>query len=247
MIADRNELDALLQGRHGDPHALLGMHPVKHQDQQGVVVRALVRDAVTCEVVDGEHEPERRYLMQKFEGLEFFETFIPDRPQVFRYQLRIQQSNGEIRQFYDPYRFLPTLSDQDLYLFNEGTEHRVYQKLGAHPRVMDGVSGVSFAVWAPNAMRVSVVGDFCRWDGRYFPMRLLGKSGVWEIFIPGLRDGLCYKYEIVPRHGAMRLKTDPVCDPISKARRTTPPSSGTSKLPVARPGVDGATRKDRLA
>ncbi len=147
--------------------------------------------------------------MERFDGLGFFETFIDERSEVFRYRLRVERSNGEIRQFYDPYGFLPTLSDQDLYLFNEGTDHRVYQKLGAHPREVDGVSGVSFAVWAPNAVRVSVVGDFNRWDGRYFPMRSLGSSGVWEIFIPGLQEGLLYKYEIVPRRGAMRLKTDP--------------------------------------
>ena len=209
MIADAKELDALLQGRHGNPHGLLGMHPMTHEGQPGVVVRALVQDAVRCEVVDCEREPERRYPMQRLDAMGFFETFIPGRPQVFRYQLCLEKTNGELRQFYDPYRFLPTLSDQDLYLFNEGTEHRVYQKLGAHPRVVEGISGVSLAVWAPNALRVSVVGDFCRWDGRYFPMRLLGKSGVWEIFIPGLQEGQLYKYEIVPRQGAMRLKTDP--------------------------------------
>ncbi len=158
---------------------------------------------------DCQNGPERRYPTERLDALGFFETFIDERTEVFRYRLRVERTNGEIRQFYDPYSFLPTLSDQDLYLFNEGTEHRVYRKLGAHPREVDGVSGVSFAVWAPNALRVSVVGDFNRWDGRYFPMRLLGNSGVWEIFIPGLQEGLLYKYEIVPRRGAMRLKTDP--------------------------------------
>jgi 1,4-alpha-glucan branching enzyme len=209
MIASRKELEALLLGRHGHPHALLGMHPTSHHGQRGLVVRAFVQDAVSCEVVDCNQTPERRYPMEKHDGLGFFETFLSDRAEVFRYRLRIEKTNGEIRQFYDPYGFLPTLSDHDLYLFNEGTEHRVYDKLGAHLRVVDGVPGVSFALWAPNALRVSVVGDFCHWDGRYFPMRPLGKSGVWEIFIPGLQDGLFYKYEIVPRQGAMRLKTDP--------------------------------------
>jgi len=209
MIAARKELEALLNGQHGQPHSLLGMHPITHQGRSGLVARALVQDARTCDVVDCGHEPERRYPMEQIESLGIFETFIDGRTDVFRYRLRVEKTNGEIRQFYDPYSFLPTLSDQDLYLFNEGTEHRVYQKLGAHLRDVDGVSGVSFAVWAPNAMRVSVVGDFNRWDGRYFPMRMLGNSGVWEIFIPGLQEGLVYKYEIVPRRGAMRLKTDP--------------------------------------
>jgi 1,4-alpha-glucan branching enzyme len=209
MIATRKELEALLNGQHGQPHSFLGMHPVTHERRRGLVVRAFVQDARSCDVVDSQHDSERRYPAEQLDPLGFFETFIGERPEVFPYRLRVEKTNGEIRQFYDPYSFLPTLSDQDLYLFNEGTEHRVYQKLGAHPRVVDGVTGVSFAVWAPNALRVSVVGDFNRWDGRYFPMRLLGNSGVWEIFIPGLQEGLLYKYEIVPRRGAMRLKTDP--------------------------------------
>src|SRR6266542_2738367 len=212
MIATRKEIEALLNGQHGQPHSLLGMHPATHQSRRGLVVRALVQDARSCEVVDYRNEPEQRYPMEQLDALGVFETFINERTEVFRYRLRVEKTNGEIREFYDSYSFLPTLSDQDLYLFNEGTEHRVYQKLGAHPRVVDGVSGVSFAVWAPNALRVSVVGDFNRWDGRYFPMRLLGNSGVWEIFIPGLQEGFLYKYEIVPRRGAMRLKTDPYGD-----------------------------------
>ena len=209
MIATKKELDSLLLGQNAQPHGLLGMHPLTHQGNRGVVVRALIQDAVTCEVVDCEDATERRYPMEKCDAHGFFEMFIADRTAVFRYRLRIEKGNGEIRQFYDPYSFLPTLSNQDLYLFNEGTEHRVYEKLGAHLREIGVARGVSFAVWAPNASRVSVVGDFCRWDGRYFPMRSLGNSGVWEIFIPGLQEGLLYKYEIVPRQGALRLKTDP--------------------------------------
>src|SRR6266536_3064688 len=184
MIAPRKEMEALLNGQHGQPHSLLGMHPVTHQGRRGLAVRAFVQDARSCEVVDCQSGPERRYPAERLDGLGFFETFIDERTEVFRYRLRVEKTNGEIRQFYDPYSFLPTLSDQDLYLFNEGTEHRVYQKLGAHPREVNGVYGVSFAVWAPNALRVSVVGNFNRWDGRFFPMRLLGNSGVWEIFIP---------------------------------------------------------------
>src|SRR5262245_32251849 len=208
MIATRKELEALLNGQHGQPHSFLGMHPITHHGRRGLVVRALVQDARSCDVVDCQSESEQRCPMEQFEGLGFFETFIDERTEVFRYRLRVQRTNGEIRQFYDPYSFLPMLSDQDLYLFNEGTEHRVYQKLGAHARDVDGVSGVSFAVWAPNALRVSVVGDFNRLEGRQFPMRLLGNSVVWEIFIPGVQEGLLDKYEVVPRRGAMRLKTD---------------------------------------
>jgi 1,4-alpha-glucan branching enzyme len=209
MIATRKELEQFLKGQTGQPHALLGMHPITHNGQRGLVVRAFVQDVKSCEVVDERGKTEKRYPMEKLDPLGFFEVFITDQTEFFRYRLRVEKGSGDIRQFFDPYSFLPTLSEQDLYLFNEGTEHRVYQKLGAHLREVDGVKGVSFAVWAPNAARVSVVGDFCQWDGRYFPMRSLGNSGVWEIFIPGLQAGVLYKYEIVPRKGAMRLKSDP--------------------------------------
>ena len=202
MIAIKKDLDSLLQGQNAQPHSLLGMHPVTHEGRRGVVVRAFLQDSRACAVVDYQAQPEVRHPMTKVHDMGFYETFIPDRPEVFRYRLQVEKSNGEFRQFYDPYSFLPTLTDQDLYLFNEGTEQRVYQKLGAHLREINGVRGVSFAVWAPNAIRVSVVGEFNRWDGRYLPMRPLGKSGVWEIFVPGLEAGLMYKYEIVPRTGA---------------------------------------------
>jgi 1,4-alpha-glucan branching enzyme len=209
MITTKKELNSLLKGQNAEPHDLLGMHPLTRQGRRGLVVRAFLQDARACDVVDYQHAPEQRYPMTKIHELGCFETFIPDRAEVFPYRLRAEKNNGEIRQFCDPYSILPTLSSQDLYLFNEGTEHRIYQKLGAHPREINGIKGVSFAVWAPNAGRVSVVGDFNRWDGRYFPMRELGNSGVWELFIPGLETGLLYKYEIVPRKGALRLKTDP--------------------------------------
>jgi 1,4-alpha-glucan branching enzyme len=209
MILSKQELRGFLQGQVAQPHALLGMHPAVHQGRQGLVVRAFLQDARSCEVVEINSRPERRHPMKKLDPDGFFEVFIPDRKEPFPYRLSTERYNGEIRQFYDPYGFPPTLSGQDLYLFNEGTEHRIYQKLGAHVRELNGVKGVSFAVWAPNARRVSVVGDFCHWDGRYFPMRALGHSGVWEIFIPGLQAGALYKYEIVPNRGAMRLKSDP--------------------------------------
>jgi len=209
MITTRKEIDALLKGTLGQPHALLGMHPHTQDGRSGLVVRALIQDAVSCEVIDASEGAQSRYAMGKHHDLGFFEAFIPDRSEVFPYRLHITRTNGEIREFHDPYCFLPTLGEQDVYFFNEGTDHRVYQKLGAHLRTIDGVMGVSFAVWAPNAARVSVVGDFNQWDGRYHPMRSLGQSGVWELFVPGLQEATLYKYEIVPREGAMRLKTDP--------------------------------------
>jgi 1,4-alpha-glucan branching enzyme len=210
VITSKSDLAALLNATHAAPHGVLGMHPVKRGRSQGVVVRSLVRDAVTCAVVelDAKGGPVAHVLKQlAAEG--FFEGFIAKRPDVFRYQLRVTYRNGETRQFFDPYSFLPTLGAQDLYLFNEGNEHRIYEKLGAHPRNLGGVPGVAFAVWAPSAARVSVVGNFNRWDGRYFPMRPLGASGVWELFVPGLGAGELYKFEIRGQSGAVGVKTDP--------------------------------------
>ncbi len=175
----------------------------------GVAARAFISGASGCEVVDLDTQPPKSYVMTRIAPEGLFEVFIPKRSDVFRYQLRATYPNGELRQFFDPYCFLPTVSDQDLYLFNEGNEHRIYHKLGSHVRDLGGVPGVSFAVWAPSAARVSVVGNFNRWDGRYHPMRSLGASGVWELFIPGLAEGELYKFEIRDQLGNIHLKTDP--------------------------------------
>ncbi|HEU5080610.1 MAG TPA: 1,4-alpha-glucan branching protein GlgB [Opitutaceae bacterium] len=207
MILSKAELKSFIDAKNGHPHALLGMHVQKTGKAPGIVVRALIREAAKCEVVDVKSG--QAYPMTSLAPEGFFEGVIADRHEVFRYQLRATLHNKEVRQFYDPYAFLPTLGDLDLHLFNEGNDHRVYEKLGAHVRTIDDAPGVSFAVWAPNAARVSVVGNFNHWDGRYHPMRPLGASGVWEIFIPGLAAGEFYKYEIYDKQGHLRLKTDP--------------------------------------
>jgi 1,4-alpha-glucan branching enzyme len=207
VILAKADLTSLLNARHATPHDHLGMHPHVRNRSKGVVVRALVSDAVKCTVVNlanGES-----FVMTRLAPEGLFEVFIARSPEVFRYQLQATLTNGEIRQFFDPYAFLPTLGPQDLYLFNEGTEHRIYEKLGAHLRTVDGVPGVAFAVWAPSAARVSVVGNFNRWDGRYHPMRSLGASGVWELFVPGLGEGELYKFELRDQRGNIRLKSDP--------------------------------------
>ena len=209
MIISKSDLTALLQAKHASPHSVLGMHPVTHKRAPGLVARALISGAQSCEVVDLDGQPPKSYAMTRLAPEGLFEVFIPNRNDVFRYQLRAGYPNGEFRQFFDPYCFLPTLSEQDLYLFNEGNEHRIYHKLGSHLRDLGGVQGVSFAVWAPSAARVSVVGNFNRWDGRYHPMRSLGASGVWELFVPGVGEGELYKFEIRDQHGGIRLKTDP--------------------------------------
>jgi 1,4-alpha-glucan branching enzyme len=126
-----------------------------------------------------------------------------------RYRLRFRFAGGGAWEQEDPYRFLPSLGEMDIYLISEGTHRALWQVLGAHPRQLDGVDGVGFAVWAPNAQGVSVVGDFCRWDERRLPMRLLGASGVYELFVPGVWAGALYKFRIVGPHGEIRLKADP--------------------------------------
>ncbi|CAA9289994.1 MAG: GH13_9 / GH13_8 / GH13 / GH13_10 / CBM48, partial [uncultured Gemmatimonadaceae bacterium] len=125
------------------------------------------------------------------------------------YRLRFHFDGGGTWERDDPYRFLPTLGEVDLHLFNEGTHRRLWEKLGAHPRTVGGVDGVAFAVWAPSARAVSLVGDFCGWDSRLYPMRALGASGVHELFVPGVAAGALYKFDIRTADGGHRLKTDP--------------------------------------
>jgi len=207
MLIPTNELTKFLQATQAQPHDWLGMHTATKARSKGVVVRAFLKGAAECEVVDKANR--KSYPMELIAPEGFFEVFIPKQTEIFGYMLRATKHNGEVRQFHDPYCFLPTLGAQDLYLFNEGNEHRIYTKLGAHLRDCGGVKGVSFALWAPSASRVSVVGNFNHWDGRYHPMRPMGASGVWEIFIPGLEEGELYKFEIRGQNGDVHLKCDP--------------------------------------
>ncbi len=207
VIITNQQIIALSSGREAEPHAILGMHEHKSKGKSGIVVRALVEGAISAETIDlrdGKSCP-----MELVDEGGLFELFIPRKKKVFPYQLRASYASGESRQFHDPYRFLPTVSEEELYLFGEGNEHRIYTKLGAHVRDVEGVPGVSFAVWAPSARRVSVVGNFNHWDGRYFPMRSLGASGVWELFVPGLQEGELYKFEILDQGENIHVKTDP--------------------------------------
>lgn len=207
MIISRSELNSLLHAKEVSPHAALGMHACTYRKKKGTVVRALLADARSCAVVDmgsGDIWP-----MEKLDEAGFFEVFIKERSEVFTYQLKIESSQGEVSERIDPYSFLPTISEQDLYLFNEGTEHRIYEKLGAHLREIDGIAGVAFTVWAPSASQVSLGGSFNSWDGRYHPMRPMGASGVWELFVPGLSEGVLYKFLVRDQAGHVQPKTDP--------------------------------------
>jgi 1,4-alpha-glucan branching enzyme len=142
VIISKSDLTALIQARHASPHAVLGMHPHPRGRTPGLVVRALVSGAAGCEVVEAVAHPSEAWPMTRLAPEGLFEVFIPKRSEVFKYQLRIFYPGGEVRQIFDPYCFLPTLGDQDLYLFNEGNEHRIYEKLGSHVRQLGGVSGV---------------------------------------------------------------------------------------------------------
>jgi len=210
VITSKAELKAITNVKCAQPHAILGMHPYTANDgTKCLLIRAYLDDAKSCELVDVSVVDGPRYTLQRVSKDGFFEGLISDRSAVFRYRLRTERYNGEIRQFYDPYSFLPTISDEDLYLICEGTDTAVHHKMGAHLRRIAADHGASFAVWAPNAERVSVVCDFNHWNGRYHPMRQIGSSGVWELFIPGLESGMKYKYEIGTADGCPQLKTDP--------------------------------------
>jgi 1,4-alpha-glucan branching enzyme len=203
---DRREARELIAGRCADPHALLGAHSFHVDEGDGIVVRAHHPDAVgiDCVLEDGTAVP-----LERFEETPLFTGFFPGSRFPFRYRLRFRFPGDAIHEREDPYRFPPSLGDMDAHLFNEGTHRRLWEVMGAHPRRIDGVDGVSFAVWAPSARRVSVIGDFCHWDGRVFPMRVIGSSGIFEIFIPGLESGTLYKYEILTQERQLRVKTDP--------------------------------------
>jgi 1,4-alpha-glucan branching enzyme len=207
MILTQDELRSLVDVTHQSPHMLLGMHPLG--GQSGIVVRALVPGAAKI-AVEPVHEKDKPSIeLKQIPGTDVFEGRTTAAKAVYAYDLVITDRGGNVRRTRDPYSFLPTLGPSDLYLFNKGDERKIYDKLGAQLRVIDGVAGASFAVWAPNAQRVSVVGDFNQWDGRCHAMRLLDASGVWEIFIPGVGQGAHYKFEIRDAHGHIKLNTDP--------------------------------------
>ena len=201
------DLARLAAGHHAEPHAILGAHPETRDGVRGVVVRTFHPDAVRaeCMLADG-----KDVVLSQIDPRGFFEVFLPDRDLPLAYRLRFHFDGGTTWELDDPYRFLPTLGELDLHLISEGTHRRLWEVLGARVHRAEGVQGVRFAVWAPNAIGASVVGSFCSWDGRLLPMRSLGSSGVWELFVPGVEPGAMYKYEIRTPTGSVRLKADPM-------------------------------------
>ena len=199
------EVDQIARNLLHDPFIILGPHRL--EGKNGWVVRAWIPDARTVFVLHPVSRSE--FPMHPVHSDHFFEVQIPEWDQLPNYQLHIIAENGHERFVHDPYFFLPQLGELDLYLFGKGDHHTIYEKLGGHPTIIDGVQGVYFAVWAPNARNVSVVGDFNQWHGGKHQMRVLGHSGIWELFIPEIGVGEKYKYEIKDRAGNLMIKTDP--------------------------------------
>ena len=199
------DLYPLLECRHCDPHRILG---VRKEESGRTVARVFYPGAasVALSFISGEKLP-----LTKVHADGLFEAdSLKQMPSAPRdYMIDITLADGSTRHVSDPYAFSPTLGELDLYLFGQGEHFKAYKVFGAHPREVDGIQGTTFAVWAPNAQRVSVVGDFNSWDGRRHLMRRLGASGVWEIFIPEVGEGTHYKFEIRGPHGDVFLKTDP--------------------------------------
>ena len=201
MIVER-DLEALVACQLSDPHRLLGAHP----SDGGVVVRALRPDASAVHVVPAGGEPlelARRHPAGVFEG-EIVGAAMP-----LRYELRVAYPDSSVVTVRDPYAFPPTLGELDLHLVGEGRHETLHERLGAHVLALDGVEGVGFAVWAPNARSASVVGDFNGWDGRLHPMRSLGSSGLWELFVPDVTEGSRYKFELHSQSGVLLVRADP--------------------------------------
>ncbi len=214
------EIALIVAGHHGDPHRVLGRH--------GGVVRTFRPDAASVDLLVGD----ARVTMDRVHPAGVFEAPVADGAGNYRFEAHYGQPGSPGASTYvfdDPYRSWPTLGDMDLHLFGEGRHHRLWEVLGAHPRCHDGMDGVSFAVWAPNARAVRVVGDWNFWDGRIHQMRSLGGSGVWELFIPGVAAGARYKYELVASDGRVILKADPMAQatevPPATASVVAAPSS----------------------
>ena len=196
---------ALVEGRHGDPFSILGPHA---GPDGAFSVRVFWPGAEAVEVLDGRSGGKIASL-DKLHSAGFFAASLGRRA-PFTYRLRLRAGDA-VWEAEDPYRFPPVLGEVDVYLMAEGTHRRMFDRLGAHPTAVEGVEGVAFSVWAPNASRVSVVGDFNQWDGRRHPMRKRLEAGLWEIFLPGVWRGAVYKYEILGPTGALLpLKADPV-------------------------------------
>ncbi len=219
----KEDIELLVGARHWDSFSVLGPHVVDLGREKSVAIRALLPDAAWAFVLTLVNGKERRTEMERLHPDGLFEAVFPRTPDLFPYRIESIDEKGTRRQEDDPYAFGCILTDFDIHLLGEGTHLDQHEKFGSHVARIGEVQGVTFVVWAPNAERVSVVGDFNRWDGRAHPMRNRGECGIWEIFIPGLAEGEIYKYEIRTRGtGDIFVKSDPYA-----FRSEQPPCTGS--------------------
>ncbi len=208
---DMNEqIDRLLHAEHYDPFQVLGVH-FSEKDPHTAIIRCFQPHARSVDLLIDEHV----IPMDKVRDEGLFESSI-DRKEVadsdldpYNYQYKITYHDGVVQTINDPYRFLPLLGEEDQYLFNFGTNYELYKHIGAQPGMYSQIKGTIFRVWAPSATRVSILGNFNSWDGRIHPMRSLGSSGIWELFLPGIKEDELYKFEIRTQRGEILVKSDP--------------------------------------
>lgn len=212
----KDDIYRIIYTEHHDPFSVLGAHIIHHKDTRLVAVRAFRPDAENISILISNKE----YKMSKLIEDGFFEGILDDQTEIIPYMLKVKRKDGGEEIYYDSYSFLPTLTEFDLYLFNSGDHHKIYEKLGAHSIKINGINGVQFAVWAPNARSVSVIGNFNNWDRCRHAMRVLGASGIWEIFIPELNEGELYKFQIKTQSGYILEKTDPYASEMELRPRT---------------------------
>jgi 1,4-alpha-glucan branching enzyme len=204
------QIDRLLRAEHYDPFQILGVH-FTGKDNHAAIIRCFQPPAESVELlIDNQVIP-----MEKVRNEGLFESSL-DRQKVadrhldpYNYQYKITYYDGVVQTINDPYRFLPVLGEQDQFLFNFGTNYELYKHMGAHPGNYSHIEGTIFRIWAPSASRVSILGNFNSWDGRIHPMRSLGNSGIWELFLPGIKENELYKFEIRTQRGKILVKSDP--------------------------------------
>ncbi len=203
--ASIEDVNKIINSEHYDPFQILGVHKYEVPNETGISVRTFLPSAKNVIIV---HNKEKMQ-MEKIHNEGFFEALFKDADFPFEYHYEIEYFDGNKVSAYDPYSFSPILTEYDRHLFAEGNHHKIYDKLGAHMIEVNEIEGVHFAVWAPNAKRVSVVGNFNGWDGRVHPMRVLGTSGIWEIFLPELPEYELYKFEVKTSNNQIIEKSDP--------------------------------------
>jgi len=219
MPVTPEQLQRIVNAQEWDPFSVLGPHRESSGNTEHIRIRAFLPDAAEVAILPHQHTTPLPMTLVAADGV--FEAIFPGGVLNPTYQFRVTTTQGQTFQQYDPYAFSPVLSDFDIHLFGEGKLYKAYNKLGAHRCTHEGVQGINFVVWAPNAKRVSVVGTFNAWDGRRYPMRSRGSVGLWELFIPEIEEGELYKYEILPQGGGPPFtKADPYATAAERRPKT---------------------------